>query len=103
MSDPLKGFLLAGFVVFVFLVYYLRQIKSRRMATEWLERDGYRVASLSYCWILRGPFSWTSSKGQDVYKVEARDREGRVRVGYVRCGSYWLGLWSDHVEVAWDS
>jgi hypothetical protein len=27
---------------------------------------------------------------------------GGVRSGWVRCGSWWLGLLSDQVEVRWD-
>src|SRR5262249_35973173 len=49
----------------------------------------------------RGPFFWTSSKGQTVYRVTV-EVKGAVRTGWVRCGSWWLGLRSEQVEVRWD-
>ena len=50
----------------------------------------------------RGPFSWTTSRSQTVYRVFIEDRFGRIRSGWVRCGSWFFGLSSEQIEVRWD-
>lgn len=78
------------------------QSRGQSMLETWAHQNGYELLSREECWFFRGPFFWTSSKGQKVYKVTVSEAEGRVRHGYVRCGSFWLGLWSDNVDVRWD-
>jgi len=53
----------------------------------------------------RGPFRWaTNSPNQSIFHVRVRDREGRERTGWIRCGSYLGGmLFSKKVEVKWDA
>ena len=38
-----------------------------------------------------------------VYYVKARDQQGNIRSGWVRCGSWWWGLWSDQTQVRWEN
>ena len=68
----------------------------------WAQSHGLQILSQEECLFFKGPFFWTSSKGQRVYRVSVRDREGFDRQGYVRCGGFWLGMMSDNVEVRWD-
>lgn len=75
--------------------------RSRSVLERWAERNGYRIIDADYRNFFRGPFFWTSSKGQTVYRVTVQAK-GVVRNGWVRCGSWWLGLLSDQVEVRWD-
>ena len=75
--------------------------RSRSLLERWAERNGYRIMAAEYRHVLRGPFFWTSSKGQTVYRVTV-EVTGGVRTGWVRCGSWWLGLLSDRAEVRWD-
>ena len=77
--------------------------RSRLMLRRWAEANGYQILSSQYRVFRRGPFLWNSSKNQTVYWVKTRDRLGYERNGWVRCGSYWWGLWSDQVEVRWES
>ncbi|MCP4536360.1 MAG: hypothetical protein GY832_04365, partial [Chloroflexi bacterium] len=49
----------------------------------------------------RGPF-WWSGKGQVVYRVEVRDEHGHDYLGWVRCGHWVTGMFSDAVEARWD-
>jgi hypothetical protein len=75
--------------------------RSRSLLDRWAERNGYRVIEADYRKFFRGPFFWTSAKGQTVYRVTV-EVKGGVRTGWVRCGSWWLGLLSEQVEVRWD-
>ena len=72
------------------------------MLEEWAAESGYRIVDSQYRMLARGPFFWTTSKGQSVYRITVADAQGRTRSGYARCGSFFLGLWSDKVEVRWD-
>ncbi len=31
-----------------------------------------------------------------------RDKAGNVGTGWVACGSWWFGLWSNQAKVRWD-
>jgi hypothetical protein len=49
-----------------------------------------------------GAFRWLTSVKTSVFFVNVRDREGRERSGWVRCGSPFEGvLFSDKAEVKW--
>ena len=76
--------------------------RSRGMLERWAAENGYQLLSDEYRWISRGPFFWTTGKGQTVYRVSVRDSAGRVRNGWVKCGGFFLGLLSDKVQVRWD-
>jgi hypothetical protein len=68
----------------------------------WADENGLVILRREYRTFFRGPFFWTSSKGQTVYRVTVRDKAGHVLDGWVRCGSWWWGLLSPRVEVRWD-
>jgi hypothetical protein len=77
--------------------------RSSSLLHQWAEQNGYRIVRQEYRTFFRGPFFWSSSKGQTVYHVVVEDSAGNRRSGYVRCGGWWLGLLSDRVEVRWDA
>jgi hypothetical protein len=77
--------------------------RSQALLQKWAQENGYQILRSEYRVFRRGPFFWTSSKGQTVYYVETRDRLGVPRSGWVRCGSWWWGLWSDETEVRWEN
>jgi hypothetical protein len=79
-----------------------RSSRSNQMIDDWAAAHGYRVINTEHRNFIRGPFFWTTSKGQTVYHVTFADAEGRRRRAFVRCGSWLGGLWSDKVDVAWE-
>ena len=76
--------------------------RSRSVLEQWANRSGYQILHSEYRNFVRGPFFWTTSKGQTVYYVTVRDDTGRVRNGWVRCGGMFLGLMTDEAEVRWE-
>ncbi len=104
MDSHNAGIVFGGILIAVLVIFSLVWGNSRgtSILETWAREQGYEVLSQEECWIFRGPFFWSSSKGQKIYKVALRNREGQVRTGYARCGGYWLGLFSDAVEVRWD-
>ena len=89
-------------IILVILTTFWRRNRARTMLEDWVRENGYELLSQEECWFFRGPFFWGTSKGQIVYKVSLRGPDGMVRNGYARCGGYWLGLWTQAVEVRWD-
>ena len=69
---------------------------------RWAAENGYRILHRELRRFRRGPFFFTTSKGQEVYRVTVEDLHGGVHTGYVRCGSWVLGMLSSNVEVRWD-
>jgi len=89
----------AGLIVFLMA---FNRSRSASMLADWARGQGVELVSEERCHFLKGPYFWTSSKSQVVFRVSVRDRQGRVRSGWVRCGSFIGGLLSDQVDVRWD-
>lgn len=76
--------------------------RSRQLLETWAARERYRIVEQKYRSVRKGPYFWTSSRGQAVYHVVVRDPKGIERRGWVRLGGFWRGLHSDQVEVTWE-
>jgi hypothetical protein len=76
--------------------------RSRTLLRGWAAQNGFEILHSEFRFFRRGPFFWTTSKGQTVYYVRVRDAEGQTRSGWVRCGSWWLGLCSNKTEARWN-
>jgi hypothetical protein len=101
----MNGAPIAGVVLFLILAagsIAWHFSRSRSLLDRWAEQSGYHILQSEYRHLFRGPFFWTTSKGQTVYRVTVEDKAGHVRSGWVRCGGWWFGLWSDNVEARWD-
>src|SRR6266513_2674398 len=91
---------LACFIAVSFVHHFGR---ATFLLRRWAAQNGYRIVHRERRDFLRGPFTWTSGRGQTVYSVVVEDGTGSTHQGWVRCGSYWRGLWSDKVEVRWEA
>src|SRR5262245_57134799 len=85
------------------LVMWWRCDRSNARLHQWAASNGHHVVRQEYRHLRKGPFFWTSSKGQSVHYVIVEDSNGSRRSGWVRCGGWWLGLLSDHVEARWET
>jgi hypothetical protein len=96
----LAGLLLFGAIALASTRWQLR--RGREMLESWCSRNGMELVSCGHRLLFRGPYFW-ASKGQVVYRIGTRDRSGRLRSGFARCGGYWLGVFTDQVDVRWDA
>jgi hypothetical protein len=96
-------FAIAAVAVLVILSLWWHFERSRSLLHQWAAGNDYRIVRQEYRYFFRGPFLWTSPKGQAVYYVVIEDPAGTRRSGWVRCGNPWFGLLSDKVEVRWDA
>lgn len=94
------------FVPFLLLLLigsiYWTSTRSRTIIENWAADNGYRLIDARAPFINRGPFFWTTSRGQTVYRVSVEDKSGQTRRGWGRCGNWLGGLLSDQIEVRWD-
>jgi hypothetical protein len=95
-------FAFAAVAVVVILAIVWHFGRSNSLLHRWAAQSGLRIIRQEYRNFFKGPFFWTSTKGQTVYYVVVEDSAGNTRSGWVRCGSWWFGLLSDNVEVRWD-
>lgn len=89
-------------VIVAFASLALRFSRSQSVLDQWADENGFEILHSEYRNFFRGPFFLTTSKGQTVYYVRIRDRQGVERAGWVRCGGWFLGLMSDKAEVRWE-
>jgi len=94
------GFLVIAALVVASLAWHFS--RSRSVLEQWADENGFEIINSEYRNFSRGPFFWTTSKGQTVYFVTIRDSGGHVRSGWVRCGGWFLGLMTDKAEVRWE-
>jgi hypothetical protein len=95
-------FVLGAVAALVILGLVWQFWRSSSLLHQWAAEHGYRIIRQEYRTFFKGPFFWTSTKGQTVYYVVVEDSAGNRRRGWVRCGGWWFGLLSDNVEVRWD-
>ena len=100
--DLITALTVTGFVVIAIVVIAWHVQRGRTLLDRWAAQHRYRILSAEYRNFARGPFFWTSREEQAVYRVTVEDTSGRVRSGWVRCGSWMLGVWSSQVKVRWD-
>ncbi len=98
---PFLGIIVLAVVGIVSLAWHFS--RSRSVLEQWAEENGFEILQSEYRNVTRGPFFWTTSRGQTVYYVRVRDPQGMERTGWVRCGGWFLGLMSDKAEVRWEN
>jgi hypothetical protein len=98
-----KHELLPVLIIPLAILSYLWQMhRTRAILEDWAMRQGYQILEKRHAWFWKGPFFWTTSKSQVVFRILVRDSAGSLREGWVRCGSWWGGRLSDDVEATWD-
>lgn len=97
---PLLGFAAAIAVVIAMLTWHYSRAKT--ILDHWAESNGYEILASERRWFFRGPFFWTTSRGQEVYYVTVRTPDGQERRGWVRCGNWFLGILVNQAKVRWE-
>lgn len=95
-----------GFLLFfglaLFLIFWQAR-RSSKMIDDWADEHGFEVVEKKQPLINLGPFRWENPHGRTFYQITARDDQGQEHGGWVCCGAEWLGLFSNKVEVRWDT
>jgi hypothetical protein len=77
--------------------------RSRSLLRRWASDNGFQILDFKLNLFRPSGWNWTSSNNQMVYFVRVRDKDGRERRGWVRCGNFWVGIFSSKTEVKWES
>ena len=83
------------------LYLYFYFTRARQLLDNWASENRFQLLRAEFRMFRKGPFFW-SGRNQAVYRVEIRDEGGNDRTGWVRCGTWWLGVFANSVEVKWD-
>ena len=79
-----------------------RVSRGNKLLADWGRRNGYQILRKQRRFLRKGPFSFPRASGLPVFYVTVQDGQGHTRRAWVRCGSWWTGLFSDKVTVKWD-
>lgn len=100
------AFLIALVAIAVFIgLFWLFVSRGKAVLRAWAIENAFQIVSFEKKYMFfTGPFKWwTNSRNQIVYFVRVRDRDGKERTGWVRCGSYLGGVFfSNEAEVRWE-
>jgi len=97
----LGSMLVVGTLIFFYRVW--EQDEAIRRVLAWAKANNYQIIdALSRRWASR-PGHVPSSMLQMVFRVKIKDEDGRQREGWLRLGSYFLGLVSKEQDVFWDT
>jgi hypothetical protein len=66
-----------------------------------LRKSGFEIVRLKQRFLRQGPFFFHGYRSDIVYRVTARDAQGRERAGWARWGRIWV-FGRDSLEVRWD-
>lgn len=95
----------AIYFVAIFVMVFVAAIswnRPRQIIEHWAEQNGFKVIRARQAFFYKGPFTFSYSKGQPVYRVTIEDQNGLPRSGWLRCGSWMMGVFSDVADMRWD-
>lgn len=75
--------------------------RSRTTLEQWAADHGYELLQAERRYLRRGPYFWTTSKGQEVFFIVVKDAGGNTQSGWARVGGFTLGQLSQKVSVRW--
>jgi hypothetical protein len=95
---PITIFL--AFIALTLLAFFLVHVRGRAILRRWAEKSGIEIVNAEQRWFFKGPYFWRSHNCVVFYGT-FRGPSGANCDAYVRCGSFWWGIWSDAVDATW--
>ena len=89
-------------IIFAVAMMGWNYFRAEDILRRWARNNGFKLLSAERRWFRRGPFFFWTSKSQVVFYVTVRTSDDRIRHGWVRCGSWFLGVLIDQAEARWD-
>lgn len=79
------------------------RIYAARRIRRWADETGLTIVSKQSRLFRRGPYTWNSERGHDVYLVVVSDAKGRKAKVWVRFYSFPFGCARKAFETSWDA
>ena len=92
----------AGLLGLAFGLEVWRSRRSEKTIRDWARNSEYHLLMLRNVFPFAGPFFWTKSGQQTVFRVTIRDNAGAAKSAWLLCGHWWRGVLSDEIVVRWD-
>jgi hypothetical protein len=83
---------IAAVVGFALVMMWWRHARSSALLQAWAEARGYRILRQQYRFFFTGPFFSRRQKAKPSITLLLK----------TSCGSWWVGLLSDKVQVRWE-
>lgn len=96
-----KNIVILGVAIIVVLMVLMFS-RARQILANWARENGYEVLSSEMRFLSRGPYKYTLFGKQWVFHVVVRASDGTVRTGYVKCGSFFWGIFVNRAEAKLD-
>jgi len=93
-------------VLIVGIALGLEHRRSRRcqqFIRAWAEENNYRLIEVRNMFPFAGPFLWTRSGPQAVFRVSIYEGTGVIRSAWLLCGNWWGRITSNDIRVHWDA
>jgi len=101
--DVLHTLEYAGLVGLPVVLLALSRLYWKRRLTRWAEIQQVQIVHFRGARFYEGPSAWTRSTNQHLFRVVARDRQGRDRSCWIMFGTPWGFTWGEPLsEVIWD-
>ena len=96
-QNPSSKFL----IVFTVYMTYFRN-SGLKVMENWAKNKGYEILSSEFRWVKTGPYFLSgTSTHQRIFYVTLVDADGNQKNAWVRVGGFFLGLFSDEIDVKW--
>jgi hypothetical protein len=79
-----------------------RSRRKKIILQNWTASQGFQLIEYEERWLARGPFFFTTAKGQCVFRIAVQYPDGTTATGWTKLGTWVFGLLSDVVNVRWD-
>ena len=85
-----------------FWFFFSNNTRSEIILRNWADREGFEILKHERLIFGGGFCIFTTSSMQTVFSITVRDRNGRELSGWVRCGTFFGGIFaSEKVAVKW--
>jgi len=75
--------------------------RAQMILRTWAGENSYEILSSDLRFLSRGPYKYTLFGKQWVFHVVVRANDSTVRTGYVKCGSFFWGVFINKAEARW--
>ena len=100
-SFTARFFLLGAAAGLVIFQTRLNHYYNFRRINSWARKNGFRLTSFADAESVEETCAWVFSEHQEAFRIEAQDKNGQARKGWIIFGSYW-GLDREKVRVEFD-
>lgn len=90
-------------VVAVLLLMSLQSRWSEKIIQGWAKSNGHRLIESRNVFPFGGPFFWTKSSVQTVFRVLVYEGDGVTRTAWLLCGTRWGRYSPDDITVHWET